>query len=225
MPSLGVAFQTDLQNVALSQGKLAVQATRDRLSGLTQEVKLYIESNPSSARALGFGGGSALAVLSFLGLFNIPEILIDPMEYLKNIYCLGFGLTIVILDGSENWLPSIRDHILKHMYFLNSLIGRGIFYMFVACLIATEASFFDKILGWYLAAITVWNLMLHFKRSRETPSEIHRDLQNNLPANALETGSYTAAGSFTAAGSPGPVVSSGYIPPPVHTLVQHPHQG
>jgi len=221
--SLGMqqGLQGAVQAVAAGQAKLAVQATRDRISGLGQEFKLYVESNPSSARALGFAGGCALAFISFLGLFNIPEILTDPMEYLKNIYQLGFGFALIILDGSDNWLPSIRESLLKYMYFLNSLVGRGVFYMFVACLIATESAFLDKILGWYLAAITVWNFMLHFKRSREpgTYAEGNMDLQGNMN-NFQGIDGYTAN-----APTSGPVVSTvstGYVPPPVHNVMHQP---
>lgn len=135
------------------------------------EVKAYIMENPSSIKVISFCTGLLLIVFSFLGVFNLFDAAFEPKEYLNNIYNIGFGLLILVMDGKESWMESCFDvqaKVFKHCYFLATHTGRALFYFYVGSmtlLVLPHGAFWAFVyvlLGGLLCLLGIWMLFLQY---------------------------------------------------------------
>lgn len=157
------AAQQAATQAAQQAATQAAQAAGQRVrQGLT-EISVYIQTNPASVTVLSFVGGLSLAVTSFFGLLSILGPLAGPFSYLLQFYELIFGLTICAIDGPVERLPRLRQLVLTHAGFLHNNTSRALFYLFIACLEATqEGSIWHQIVGYYFLLIAIGFAVLRF---------------------------------------------------------------
>jgi hypothetical protein len=55
-----------------------------------------------SPQLLCFLSGTATAVIGFLGMFNITEVISEPFSYMLNIYLMAFGVTAILLEADSD---------------------------------------------------------------------------------------------------------------------------
>eukprot|EP00416_Gambierdiscus_australes_P039844 CAMPEP_0171101978 /NCGR_PEP_ID=MMETSP0766_2-20121228/56501_1 /TAXON_ID=439317 /ORGANISM="Gambierdiscus australes, Strain CAWD 149" /LENGTH=209 /DNA_ID=CAMNT_0011562147 /DNA_START=51 /DNA_END=680 /DNA_ORIENTATION=+ len=145
----------------------AVGSAVERATGLLKmgagEISVYIEKNHYSIHVLSFCGGAALSVVSFLGLLNVFAPLFGPLNYVLKFYQLCFGLIICIIDGPSDRLPRVQATIVQYLPVLHNNLGRALFYLFIASLEGTQASWIHMLVGWYFLVISFMFVALKAK--------------------------------------------------------------
>ena len=64
-----------------------------------EEIRNFIEQNPSSIRASVFSMALCQSVYCALGIINIFGLSFKPVEYMVNLYLCVFALITLILEG------------------------------------------------------------------------------------------------------------------------------
>ncbi|KAM5348127.1 hypothetical protein ACJ41O_007951 [Fusarium nematophilum] len=97
------------------------------------------------------------------GITHIFQLNLQPI--IVGAYMIVFGLTIVLLEFQ------IPPQVSRHASFLFSFIGRGVFYIFLGCLLL-GALLISKIAGAIVGIVGIAYVALEFLPSIEPPSNM-----------------------------------------------------
>jgi hypothetical protein len=111
--------------VAGSTAKMALDRSVD-------EIKNFIESNPSSVRVSVFGMALCTCVYTALKALWIFKAVFNPTEYLVNCYLCVFAATTLVLEGKPEWpfVAYLQEKTFYQAHFLSTVHGRALFYLF-----------------------------------------------------------------------------------------------
>lgn len=90
---------------------------------------------------LGFFTGAVTvltaAIISICHYAKDPEW--APATFFNNVFLLVFGLLMIVLDfpipHPYGFLVTVRDNIYKFVLFMTRFVGRGVWYLFLACMV------------------------------------------------------------------------------------------
>mmetsp|Transcript_69677 Transcript_69677/g.167243 ORF Transcript_69677/g.167243 Transcript_69677/m.167243 type:complete len:219 (-) Transcript_69677:129-785(-) len=141
-----MAYQTAAQG--------AQMAGRSAKAGFI-EMKAFVMKDPNSIRVIAFITGFLLVLFSILwlalpGLFRSFNAPVD--DYIRNVWNIAFGLLIMIVEGKESWMDmfcNIQARVFHYAFFLATLGGRAVFYLFVGCMTLVEQPELDDV-GWQI---------------------------------------------------------------------------
>lgn len=179
------------QQVAGQMARTATTQVASLLRKGAGEVRVYIERNHYSVHALSLCGGGALAVVSGLGLLNVFASLTGPLNYLLHGYQLAFGIVLCVIDGPQDKWPRAQAAVVQYIPFLHNNAGRSLFYLFVACLEASQDAYIHQAVGWYFFVIALMHIALKCKSSGQGETEGDEKSQELLQAPS-STASYAA---------------------------------
>lgn len=111
--------------VAGSTAKMALDRSVD-------EIKNFIESNPSSVRVAVFAMALCTCVYTALKALWIFKMVFNPTEYVVNFYLFIFSATTLVLEGKPEWpfVAFLQEKIFYQAHFLSTVHGRALFYLF-----------------------------------------------------------------------------------------------
>eukprot|EP00928_Gymnodinium_smaydae_P014751 TRINITY_DN15425_c0_g3_i1.p1 TRINITY_DN15425_c0_g3~~TRINITY_DN15425_c0_g3_i1.p1 ORF type:complete len:209 (+),score=37.69 TRINITY_DN15425_c0_g3_i1:53-628(+) len=112
-------------------------------------VHEYIKRGPEGVGWLCWLGGLLTFVFGILGVFNIFNVLVNPLGYVINIYQMAFGVATLLIEAPKDWvdrsmkLDNAQKFVHEFAHFLTTFGGRGLFYLFQGSLTlsAPELSF------------------------------------------------------------------------------------
>eukprot|EP00931_Biecheleriopsis_adriatica_P107239 TRINITY_DN81590_c0_g1_i1.p1 TRINITY_DN81590_c0_g1~~TRINITY_DN81590_c0_g1_i1.p1 ORF type:complete len:190 (-),score=38.90 TRINITY_DN81590_c0_g1_i1:73-642(-) len=140
-------------SLAKEFGSHALSATKD----LSATVQDYVQRGPEGIGWLCFVGGLATSVLAFLGVLNVLDAGLEPLQYLLNIYQMAFGFTVCVIEAPLEWveksakLSKARSFIHEFAKFLETFGGRGLFYIFQGSIDVSLNSFsLTTLVGCYM---------------------------------------------------------------------------
>lgn len=118
----------------------------------------------------------AVGVLMIVG--GISQFIHDQSfgVIIVGVYSVIFGLLVAGLE----FLPQIPDYVYRYASFLFSFLGRGIFYIFVGCLVLS-GHLLRYIDGSIIGIIGIGYIVLEFIPSIEAPSNM-READNSWGA-------------------------------------------
>lgn len=116
-------------NVGLSSVAQGAKATLGRAS---EELRNFIEQNPSQVRATIFLIGACQFIYCALGTFNIFSLSFTPVEYMVNVYLCLFAVVTLVLEGKSEWpgVARVQEKVFFQAHFLSTIPGRAMFYVF-----------------------------------------------------------------------------------------------
>jgi len=173
------------QEMATQAVSAAARGTASVIRAGASEIRVYIEKNHYSVEVLSLCGGIALAILSFLSLFNITGIITGPFAYITSIYEVIFGVIICIIDGPTDKIPNARNLVLQQMPFLFTNVGRGAFYLFIASLEAAQgfqAAPVHFLLGLYFMFIAGMFVMIKCSKKGQPQDDAREARDVQVPA-------------------------------------------
>lgn len=133
------------------------------------EVKFYVQANPTSVTVLSFFGGCVLMVGSILSIINVLNVT-QPLWYILQIYQVLFGLIIVVFDGPRDKLPeALRTQVMTAASFLHNRVSRCLFYLFIASEQASQPGMIGQVVGWYFALVAVLFIFVQLRTTPDNP--------------------------------------------------------
>lgn len=133
----GLAAFTDNPNMHASSVNSSVlngvaSTARASLEKGVEEMRNFVEQNPSSVRAWCFCVAVLEALYCSLGIFNLFALSFTPVEYIVNLYVCLFALITVALEGKSDWpvVSWVQEKIFHQAHFLSTVHGRACFYIF-----------------------------------------------------------------------------------------------
>jgi len=115
-------------------------------------------------------GGAVLVFTSLVHLImELPELWRDSFKYLIFFYTAIMGILVLAIYG--NWMPSLRETLIKNCYFITTRSGRGHFFAFSGILlIALDERIWlpTVVAGLYLLSLACYSITVSIKaRSAE----------------------------------------------------------
>jgi len=128
-----------------------------------------------------------------IGTLDLLFTTFAPLDLIDEIYLLGFGLIMFVLDAPLNFkfLMEVKAAVHKYSKFLTRLMGRGIWYIFLgtmtfATLWENQISyFFAVILGFFVFGIGVFSATFGFVKSRKL-EKVRVQVSQNRDTGKLE---------------------------------------
>ncbi|CAE8635112.1 unnamed protein product [Polarella glacialis] len=129
-------------------------------SEIAAVMREYIQRGPEGIGWLCFIGGLTTFAFGLLGFINIFDAVLEPLQYLVNIYQMAFGLTVCVIEAPPEWvdksekLKNAQRFISEFAKFLSTFGGRGLFYLFQGSLSASLTSLsLSWLLGMYMCGL------------------------------------------------------------------------
>ncbi|CAD7942408.1 unnamed protein product [Amoebophrya sp. A120] len=165
-----------LKEQAKNAAGKAMQALRGSAVKGLEAFKKYVQAGPAGIQMLCFLSGCFTLVIGVLGVINLFSAIESPFTFVMNIYVLTFGLVALIVEADEERLsetplleyvaPKIlvaQELLHVEAKFLTLLWGRGLFYVFVGLLMATQCWLcFFFLAGAANVTVGVLCLLTHF---------------------------------------------------------------
>ncbi|BCS19140.1 TVP15 family protein [Aspergillus puulaauensis] len=109
-----------------------------------------------------------IAVGAIMVLGGIAQFFPISMSHIiTGVYVILFGLIVAGLE----FLPNVPDYIYRYASFLFSFVGRGVFYIFVGCLIL-HGHVLQYIAASIVGILGIGYVVLEFVPSIEPPSNM-----------------------------------------------------
>jgi hypothetical protein len=120
---------------------------------------------------------AAIAVMAggVIGTLDLLFTTFAPLDLIDEIYLLGFGLIMFVIDAPLNFkfLIEVKSGVHKYCKFLTRLMGRGIWYIFLGTMTFATlwenniSPFLAVILGFFVFGIGVFSATFGFVKSRK----------------------------------------------------------
>jgi hypothetical protein len=136
-------------------------------------------------QTISFIGGCAIFTLSILSFINILSVLLQPLNYLVNVYICMLSFIVVVFEFPlRNFIITyIRRWFEIWLKAFDRLIGRGLFYILLGVLVATFYGWIGIVCGVYMAVCGVISLFVGFYLSRklnQTKHQLHEKFGSDL---------------------------------------------
>lgn len=146
------------------------------VAGAGEQVLKHIEQGPAGVRVLAFVAAAASAADSFVSVFDVFTVVLQPVTYIVSSYQLLFALTSMLFEAPPDWIVAIeektnlpiskyQDLLMLNARFLSLAGGRGLFYIFQGTMWLAFASFTELLnlaVGVFLMFVGTIHLLLHF---------------------------------------------------------------
>jgi len=139
--------------------------------------KNYIEETPTMLKIMCFGGGLAMVLNGFWGLFNLDQAFDHPVYYLVNGYQVFFGVVTCVTELDEDWCtPQVHRWLHERQKWMHDwalaltlLWGRALFYVFqgtLACVSAKSLFSVGLVVGLWMVLCGLLCLNQHYMEHR-----------------------------------------------------------
>ncbi|CDJ64887.1 Chromosome III, complete sequence, related [Eimeria necatrix] len=139
-------------------------------SKVLQQATEFLGEGPKPLRFLCFIGGLMTVVTSGLACINIFSILVEPSNYILQVYLVLFGLLTMAVEAKDiPPLERMRPFFFSWFRFLTVPGGKGCFYIFYGSLSLSlwRSSFFLALVGIYTASMGIVCVLVHFGMRQE----------------------------------------------------------
>lgn len=170
-----------------------------------------VSNNPESQGLMGGGGArprsmktakmnmwwfaAACCVMAggLIGTLDLLFTTFAPLDLIDEIYLLGFGAIMFVLDAPLNFkfLMEVKTAVHKYCKFLTRLMGRGIWYVFLGTMTFATlwenniSPFLAVILGFFVFGIGVFSATFGFVKSRKL-EKVRVQVSQNKDSGKLE---------------------------------------
>ncbi|CAO3639415.1 unnamed protein product [Cunninghamella echinulata] len=118
----------------------------------------------------------------FMIIGGVATILLGGFpQFIRGIYCILFGIMVFLFEFR---LPSV---ISKHVSFMFSFIGRGIFYIFIGCILLNAATL-GIVSGVIIVLAGIAFVVLQFVPFIELPGNMQREAMDDSIQNGAGLG-------------------------------------
>lgn len=140
-----------------------------------------------------FAAACCVMVGGFIGTLDLLFTTFAPLDLIDEIYLLGFGSIMFVLDAPLNFkfLMEVKTAVHKYCKFLTRLMGRGIWYIFLGTMTFATlwenniSPFLAIILGFFVFGIGVFSATFGFVKSRKL-DKVRVQVSQNRETGKLE---------------------------------------
>lgn len=181
----------------------------------------YVQQGPQGVSTLCFLGGMATSLVGGLGIFNMGNVLIDPIAYILNVYMFAFGLATTCIEADTDTIGTLMtpfdrlaEPITRAQAWLNQevkllteLRGRGLFYLYQGSLMVSRCVFCPIFLGGlYNVLVGILCICMSFGIKPDLPSMAGQPYYDRIPDE--EGGKVAARPITTTAGAAAQLLAS-----------------